>query len=489
MLNSNIKITQPETSCIINPNLYGQFAEHLGHCIYEGLWVGEDSSIPNRNGLRTDVVEALKTLKIPVLRWPGGCFADEYHWKDGIGPKEIRKRIYNSHWGGVVETNHFGTHEFFELCSQLETKPYICGNVGSGTVQEMQEWVEYITSPAESPMANWRRENGQEEPWKLDYFGVGNESWGCGGHMRPEYYADEFRRYNTYVRTYGTHKIFRIACGANTTDYNWTRILMDRARDHMDGLSLHNYTLLNNQWPPSGSAIEFGKAEYYSILKAAAAMDPLITEHSKVMDEFDPDAKVGLIVDEWGTWYPVEPGTNPGFLYQQNTMRDALVAAIHFNIFHKHAKRVQMTNIAQMVNVLQAMILTKGPDMVLTPTYWVFEMYKPHQGAELLELQIETDLVEELAAVTATASIKDGLTTVSLANLSIDEDAKVSIKVSGFGTKVSGRILASSEANDHNSFEQPEKIKPVAFSDYKFENETLELVLPPSSIVCLSVTK
>lgn len=343
----------------INRNIYGHFSEHLGRCIYEGIWVGEDSPIPNTNGIRSDVVEALKNIKIPVLRWPGGCFADEYHWKDGIGPRADRKRMVNTHWGGVVENNHFGTHEFMELCRQLECEPYINGNVGSGTVQEMSEWVEYLTFGGESPMSLLRAENGREEPWKVTYFGVGNENWGCGGNMRPEYYADVYRRYQTYVRNYGDNKIHRIACGPNSDDYNWTEVLMREAARFMDSLTLHYYTV-PGEWQNKGPATGFAEREWFTTLRKTLHMDELITRHSVIMDKYDPERRVGLIVDEWGTWYDVEPGTNPGFLYQQNTIRDALVAGLTLNIFHKHHQRVRMANIAQTVNVLQAVILTEG---------------------------------------------------------------------------------------------------------------------------------
>jgi alpha-N-arabinofuranosidase len=357
----------------INRHIYGHFAEHLGRCIYEGFWVGEDSDIPNTRGIRNDVVEALRKLNIPNLRWPGGCFADEYHWVDGIGNREGRPAMVNTHWGGVTENNHFGTHEFFDLCEMLGAEPYVCGNVGSGTVQEMAQWIEYITHSGQSPMADLRCKNGREEPWTLPYFGVGNESWGCGGSMMPEYYANEYRRYQTYVRKFGDKPIFKIACGASDANYKWTEVLMERAGTLMDGLSLHYYTFTGG-WGDKGSATQYSETEWFSCLKNALVMDELVTKHSTIMDKYDPQKRVALIVDEWGTWWNVEPSTNPGFLYQQNALRDALVAGLTLNIFNQHCERVRMANIAQTVNVLQAMILTDGAKMVLTPTYHVFEM-------------------------------------------------------------------------------------------------------------------
>jgi len=467
----------------ISRMIYGHFAEHLGRCIYEGVWVGEESPIANVRGIRTDVVDALRELRVPVIRWPGGCFADEYHWRDGIGPRDSRPSMYNSHWGGVVENNHFGTHEFFDLCEQVGAAPYVCGNVGSGTVQEMSEWVEYMTSPAESPMANLRRKNGREEPWKLDYFGVGNESWGCGGHMRPEYYADLYRRYNTYVRTYGPNKIERIACGPNTADFRWTEVLMEQAHMHMDGLALHYYTLLDQTWPPSGSALEFGEKEYFSTLRSALHMEELIQKHSEVMDRFDAERRVNLVVDEWGTWHPSEPGTNPGFLYQQNTVRDLLVASVHFDLFHRQCERVRMANIAQMVNVLQAMILTDGERMILTPTYWAFWLYREHMDAQRINLQIESDSASDgVPAVSATASEKDGRVTVSLSCLDCAEGRMVRISGLPVDRKVVSALMVRGESmGAHNTFDAPDFVKPESL-DCRMESGGLEIELPAMSV-------
>lgn len=476
----------------INKNIYGHFAEHLGRGIYEGLWVGEDSSIPNTNGIRNDVIGALRKLNIPVLRWPGGCFADEYHWKDGVGPRENRKRMVNTHWGGVVENNHFGTHEFMMLCDLLETEPYICGNVGSGTVQEMSEWVEYMTFDGESPMANWRRENGRTEPWKLKYFGVGNENWGCGGNMRPEYYADLYRRYQTYVRDYADNEIYRIAGGANIDDYNWTEVLMREAHHVMDGLSLHYYVHPGGFWN-KGQAADFTEEEWDIVMQKTLYMDELITKHSTLMDKYDPDKRIAIIIDEWGAWYDVEPGTNPGFLYQQNTIRDAVSAAVHFNIFHKHNDRVQMANIAQMINVIQAVILTEQDKMILTPTYHVFEMYKVHQDAEKVALDIEVDTVDEngqtFPHVSASASkSKDGTLHISLCNLDKIKAAELNIDLRGMNaTDISGRILTSNEMNAMNTFENPNHVVPEDFTGFTAEDNILNIELPSKSVVVLAI--
>ncbi|WP_040950227.1 alpha-N-arabinofuranosidase [Gorillibacterium massiliense] len=480
----------------INRNIYGHFSEHLGRCIYEGIWVEEDSPIPNVNGIRSDVVEALKQIQIPVLRWPGGCFADEYHWKDGIGASEGRKRMVNTHWGGVVENNHFGTHEFMELCRQLGCEPYINGNVGSGTVQEMSEWVEYMTFGGESPMSELRISNGRQEPWSVTYFGVGNENWGCGGNMRPEYYADLYRRYQTYVRNYDGNKIHRIACGPNAGDYEWMEVLMREAGRFMDAITLHYYTLPTGDWSDKGPATGFGEADWFRTLKSSLFMDELVTRHKTIMDKYDPDKRIDLIVDEWGTWYNVEPGTVPGFLYQQNTMRDALVAGLTFNIFHKHSDRVRMANIAQTVNVLQAVILTEGEKMILTPTYHVFDMYKVHQDSELLELSLDGGTYcfegSEIPAVSATAS-KDnvGKIHISLCNLNPMEASLVSLDIRGLAGKsllVTGKTLTAGKIDAHNTFEQPDNVKPQLFSAFELKDGQLTVTLPPMSVTALELT-
>lgn len=482
----------------INPELQGHFSEHLGRCIYEGIYVGEDSDIPNVNGMRTDVVEALKEIRVPVLRWPGGCFADEYHWKDGIGPKESRKKMINTHWGGVVEDNSFGTHEFMELCRQLGCKTYVNGNVGSGTVQEMSEWVEYMTFEGVSPMADLRKANGHEASWRVDYFGVGNENWGCGGNMRPEYYGDLYRRYQTYVRNYNSGKpIYKIACGANAGDYHWTDKVLETTFDHgngfMNGMSLHYYTLPTNNWGKKGSALEFDEKEWYRTLKATLKMEELIKVHGSIMDQYDPDRRIGMIIDEWGTWYDVEPGTNPGFLYQQNTMRDALVAGINLNLFNKHCDRVKMANIAQMVNVLQSVILTDGERMLKTPTWHTFHMYQHHQDGELVESSVETKqigLEEDCQVPDLTESVsldKNGRLHVTMTNLSLTEDREIQGIFADTTVKnVKGEILTG-KMQDHNTFEKEDVVHSEAFSALEVNGGKVTFTIPACSVLHLEV--
>lgn len=473
----------------INKEIYGHFSEHLGRCIYEGIYVGEDSEIPNTNGMRNDVVEALKNLDLPVLRWPGGCFADEYHWMDGIGPKENRKRMINTHWGGVVEDNSFGTHEFFELCDQLGCEPYINGNVGSGSVREMSEWIEYMTFDGESPMANLRAENGRKEPWKVKYFGVGNENWGCGGNMTPEYYANTYRRYQTYCRNYGDNKLYKIACGPDGADYEWTDKLMSIiGTNYADAISMHYYTVPGG-WDEKGKATEFDSSKYYETIEATLRIDKMIDRHLEIMSKYDPEHKVKLIVDEWGTWFQVEDGTNPGFLYQQNTMRDAMVAALNLNIFNRHCDRIAMANIAQVVNVLQAVILTEGAKIVKTPTYHVFEMYKRHQNSTrvdcYLDVPVETCEGFEIPLVSSSASVNEkGELTITLANASLTEEIEISTGVTGEFSSVSGTILTG-KMDDHNSFEKPDVVEPAGFEGAVLSDGMLTVKIPPCSIITL----
>ena len=488
-----ISLRPAEARDTISRMIYGQFAEHLGSCIYEGIWVGEDSEIPNTRGYRNDALEALRELRVPVLRWPGGCFADDYHWRDGIGDPSKRPTLINNNWGGTQEDNSFGTHEFFNLCEMLGIEPYLSVNIGSGTVQEAAQWIEYVTAP-NGPMADERAANGRREPWKLKFTGIGNESWGCGGDMRPEYYSDVYRRYSVYMRNQPGNKLFRIASGASDYDYNWTTKLMERiGPGRMDGLSLHYYTIAD--WRKKGSATEFDDSTYYTTIGKCLEIEPVIERHIDIMNEKDPNGRVGLMVDEWGTWFDEEPGTTPGHLFQQNTMRDAMVAALTLNVFHRHADRVKMANIAQLANVLQAMWLTKGDKMVLTPTYWVFRMYRPHQDAVLIPLNIDCDTIRDgngrdIPTLSATASrAADGTVTLTVTNPVIGGKAKVEIPLpEGIGSKiVSAEILTAADPHARNTFENPDAVKPRPFTGAKIKGGKLTMELPGVSIVSLNL--
>ena len=475
----------------INKNIYGHFAEHLGHCIYGGFYVGDTSKIPNTNGVRNDIIAALRKLKVPVLRWPGGCFADTYHWKDGVGPKDKRPTMVNKWWGGVTEDNSFGTHNFLDMCQMIGAEPYLAGNVGSGTVQELADWVQYVNFDGVSPMSNWRRQNGQEKPWHVKYWGVGNEAWGCGGEMRPEYYADIYRKYATFMTDYDGDMV-KIASGANSADFHWTETLMKNIPNRMlGGLALHHYSVL--QWDKKGPAVNFDEDQYFHIMKQALFMDTLIRKHSAIMDQYDPQKHVALVVDEWGGWYDVEPGTNPGFLFQQNTMRDAMIAGVTLNIFNNHSDRVRMACLAQAVNVLQAVVLTNQEKMILTPTYHVMEMYNVHQDAKLLPISVQTNNytfgTESLPAVSCSAS-KDssGLTHISLTNIDSKNTQTITINIDGAKyTSLKGRILSSAKLQDYNSFDNPGKITPQAFTGATMKGNSLSVKMPPFSVVVLEL--
>ncbi|MDR2741567.1 MAG: alpha-N-arabinofuranosidase [Treponema sp.] len=504
---NRIVINAKDTNVKISRHIYGHFSEHLGRCIYGGYWVGNDpelaAAVPNTRGIRNDVVAALKKIKIPNLRWPGGCFADEYHWKDGIGPAKERPKMINTHWGGVTEDNSFGTHEFLDLCAQLSDpagppcEPYICGNVGSGTVQELSQWVEYCNFDGISPMADLRRKNGRAEPWNVRFWGIGNENWGCGGMMTAEFYADNYRRYAMYARNYGTQPLYKIACGPSGDDYNWTRVVMEKTRSEgknlLDGLSLHYYTI-PGEWAHKGSATEFTENEWLITMRKAYCMEELVRKHGAVMDEYDPQRKVKLIVDEWGTWFDVEPGTNPGFLYQRNTLRDALAAGIHFNIFNNYAERVYMTNIAQTINVLQSVILTEGKRMILTPTYHVFDMYTVHHDAVKLPVHVESEDYTlgyfSIPVISASASQDDnGRIHVSLTNIDPRDEKTVSLELWGLQAKsVTGQILSAETMGDHNTFEQPDTVKLRAFTGAEVSGNWATVILPPKSVVTLELT-
>ncbi len=492
---TTIYINADQGRYTIDKNIYGHFAEHLGRCIYDGIYIGEDNQrIPNTNGIRNDIINALKELRVGVLRWPGGCFADTYHWKDGVGPKDQRPTLVNQWWGGVTEDNGFGTHDFLNLCEMIGAEPYLAANVGSGTVRELADWVQYVNHDGTSPMADWRRENGREKPWDVKYWGVGNEMWGCGGHMTVEYYANIYKQYATFMTDWSnTSKLFRIASGATGNDYHWTEVLMrDVPRNLIEGVALHSYAVID--WSNKGDAVDFSEGQYFRTMTEALKMEEYVTRHSTIMDKYDPEKKIALAVDEWGGWYNVEEGTNPGFLYQQNTMRDAMIAGATLNIFNNHADRVRMANIAQTVNVLQAVILTKEEKMILTPTYHVMKMYNVHQDATLVPIEVFDGAKYELEgkglpAISCSASIDgSGTMHISLVNIDAHNAHPVKLLIRGIEMeKISGSMLGSENLQDHNSFDQPDKIVPQSFNDFEVGDEEVQVMLRPFSVVVLSI--
>lgn len=479
----------------IDKHIYGHFSEHLGNCIYGGYWVSEESTIPNTKGIRNDVVDALKEMGIPNLRWPGGCFADEYHWKDGIGPRNERPTMINTHWGGVTEDNSFGSHEFLELCKQLDCEPVICGNLGSGTVQEMSQWVEYLNSDNVSPMTNLRKTNGHDDSWGVKYWGVGNESWGCGGDFTAQAYTDQMRRYSTFLKNYGENKLYKVACGPSDSNYEWMETLMKNGNPgrSFQGISLHYYTICNN-WSQKGSATQFNENEYFTTMKKTMVMEELLQKHITIMDKYDPNNKVGLIVDEWGNWFDVEPGTNPGFLYQQNTLRDAMVASVNLDLFNKYCRRVKMANIAQTINVLQAMILTKDDQIVRTPSFYIFKMYKVHHNATLLPSSIKCDEYtfekESIPALSTTASkAKDGKIHITISNLDPENAKEISCELRGMEVDkfTKGNILTGEKINSYNDFGKKEEVTLKAFNNVKINGNIVKVKMPAKSVVMLEL--
>jgi alpha-N-arabinofuranosidase len=476
----------------IDKNVYGQFAEHLGRGIYEGIWVGPESTIPNTRGFRNDVIAALKDLKVPLIRWPGGCFADEYHWRHGIGPRKERPVTVNTSWGGVTDDNAFGTHEFFELAEMLGSEVYINGNLGTGTPQEMAEWLEYMTSPSQSTLANLRRKNGREQPWKVHYFAIGNESWGCGGNMTPEYYSHLYKHYATFLKSPEDNRPALIASGGYEALTEWTETLMKNVPQtwslRMNGIGHHYYTLPRGNWEKKGRATQFPEQEWLSTFVNTLKIEDFIKTNTAIMDKHDPEKKVGFYVDEWGTWYDTEEGDNPGFLFQQNTVRDALVAALNFNVFHKYSDRVRMTNIAQMVNVLQAMIITDKEKMLLTPTYHVFKMYVPFQEATHLPVEIKNNLNYSLAELSApqisasAAKTVKGETVLALTN--INPHDSVEIQIEGQWKSAEGMVLSGDKMDAHNTFEKKQNITPKTLRTRQ-KGKTLWVTLPARSVATL----
>jgi len=490
----NLVVHADQGDHTISKHIYGHFAEHLGRDIYDGFWTKEGTGEWHYN---EEVIEALRKIQIPNLRWPGGCFADYYHWKDGIGPRDERPTIVNTIWGGVTEDNSFGTHEYMELVEKLGTEPFVVGNVGSGTVQEMADWWEYLNFPGVSPMADQRRANGREEPWGVRMWGVGNESWGCGGSMTPEHYANLYRNFATFLRPYGGVHPFRIATGPDATSPEnlpeWTKAVMREAGHMIDGLDMHYYTIVGG-WSGRTRAAEFDEARWFAAFDLAMRVEDYINQVSAIMDRYDPEKRIWLIVGEWGMWHQVEAGTNPGFLYQQSTLRDALVASISLDIFNQHADRVRGANIAQTVNVLQAMILTNEENkIVLTPTYHVFEMYKVHQEATLLPITLERGTYmhgdRSIPALSGSASRDNqGRVHLSLTNMDPHQVRTVQASLRG-GTfsSVSGRILTAEAMNAHNTFAEPHAVEPAPFEGAQLDDEQLTIVLPPMSIVVLEL--
>jgi len=485
----------------IDRNIFGQFAEHLGLGVYEGIWVGPDSRIPNTRGMRNDVVAALKALKVPNVRWPGGCFADEYHWRKGIGPQ--RAVTLNPNWGGVTEPNTFGTHEYMDFLDQIGAEAYLSINVGSGTPQEAAEWLEYLTTTQPTTLGKERAANGHPAPYKIAYLGIGNESWDCGGNMTADDYVAQLKIYSRFVRNFnpaqqGKQQMLKIAVGPGGNEprfVEWTEEVMKAWQNHkwswdMNGLSLHNYTVVH--WDNKFASVGFGETEYGQILKNTLEMEGLVSKYSTIMDKYDPQKKIALVVDEWGSWYAPLPGSNPGFLAQQNSMRDAVLAALNLNIFARHADRVRMANIAQMINVLQAMILTDKEKMVLTPSYYVYKMYVPFQDAIFVPVafnagtythgDISLPRVDAIAAKDASGKLW-----LELTNLDPNQSVEIQATLTGATGKTAvGETLTAPKVDSVNTFEAPNTVVPKPVSA-PVQGGKLTLKLEPKSVTVISI--
>jgi len=495
----SIDVSKPGAK--IDRNIFGQFAEHLGHGVYEGIWVGSDSKIPNTRGIRNDVVAALKALKVPDVRWPGGCFADEYHWRKGIGPQ--RTVTLNPNWGGVIEPNTFGTHEFLDFLDQIGAEAYLSVNVGSGTPQEAAEWLEYLTTAQPTTLAKERAANGHPAPYKVAFLGIGNESWDCGGNMTPDYYLSQLKIYSRFVRNFNPaqqdkQQMLKIAVGPGGGESRWTEwteAIMKAYQSHtwswdMNGLSMHSYTVV--KWPPSYASVGFGEKEYAQILKSTMEMNDLIAKHSAIMDKYDPEKKIALVVDEWGGWYAPLPGSTPGFLVQQNSLRDAILAALNLNIFAQHADRVRMANIAQMINVLQAMILTDKEKMVLTPTYYVYKMYVPFQDATFVPVTFDAGTFTHdgitLPRIDAIAGKdKAGKLWLAITNVDPNQPTEIEVSLAGINAKsASGETLTAPKVDSVNTFDVPNTVVPKPVSA-KAQDGKLTLELAPKSVTVIAV--
>jgi alpha-N-arabinofuranosidase len=497
----------------INKNIYGHFSENIGKNIYGGFWVGDQSTIPAINGIRSDIIDALKKIRIPVLRWPGGCFADTYHWRDGIGPRNERPVTLNSLWGEKPDNNHFGTHEFLDLCETLGCDAYINCNVGSGSVQETREWIEYVNCDKETDLVNLRRRNGREKPWNIKYIGIGNENWGCGGNMSASYYTSLYKQYQTYIYNYGGNNVYKIAGGPSYSSIElpdflshdvagWIDTLMRDARYNMNGLSIHYYVMPGDSWENKGSALNFDDQEWFTTMRKVLDINTCIENALSIMDRHDPDHSVDLLVDEWGTFYACECGNcderfwgydGEYMVFQQNSLRDALAAALTLNIYNHHSDRIHMANLSMTVNQLQSLILTRDENMILTPTYHVFDLFQSHQNSMLLQSELECESYsvgnDSIPALSASASWnEEGFITVSLCNLDPHNKAPLQCRIkNGTISGIEGKTLTSSRMNDHNSFENPENVGPVSYTDFETKDDMVMLTVDPKSVTVLTI--
>jgi alpha-L-arabinofuranosidase len=503
----------------IDRHIYGQFIEHGGSVIYDGVWVGEHSAIPNAHGYRKDVVDALQSIHVPVVRWPGGCFADQYDWRDGIGPRGKRPVRANKMWGGL-DSNAFGTHEFLNFAELIGADAYISGNVGSMTPRDMSQWLEYMTSSEKTALAEERRRNGRAKPWRVRYFGIGNEIWGCGGMMRPEYAGDVTVRYSYYLEGFHDPEhpdpdrtLIKVASGptGNIAGYEaFTEGMMGRAKKFIEdlnfgALSLHYYATplaadqevatddLNAppgapKAPTGTAATGFGEDTWANLLRSARGIDHVIGVVSAIMDKYDPDKKVALFVDEWGAYHEPEGGGIQSFGSAQNTLLDAEIAALSLNAFQRHADRVKMANITMMINAGQALILTKERNMLLTPTYHIFDMYQPFRGAVTYGASASgafycVDGHCMPAVDVSAAKGKDGKLYLALINVDPNRAADITTNLTG---RSHGRVLTGPAMDTHNTFEAPLTVHPMPFAGDNLNGKVI-FHLPPKAVAVVAI--
>ena len=467
----------------IAPEIYGHFSEHIGGVFYDGLWVGKDSKIPNINGFRKDIIEKLRKIKIPVLRWPGGCFAETYDWRDGIGPNRPTRINWWTEKDHRYETNEVGTHEFVELCNLIGAKPYFAVNVTSITPMEARNWMDYCLSPkGTTTLAKLREENGHPDPFYIPYWGIGNENWGGGGHMTPEYYALEFRKFATVLANVPTTtERSLIAGGANSSDYIWTHKLaegIDKVRRLVDGMSFHYYC------GTAGDAVDFNESEWYELLEKAEKMENLVRRHYAIVEGYGLENQMKLVIDEWGCWHRDGSGPSKGYnlFEQQSTMRDAVISALTLNIFNNHCEKIKMANAAQLCNNLHALFLAGGEHCITTPTYHVFDIFKEHQGAEAIRSIVE-DNEEFSNKISISASVKNDSLTVTVANYSCTEDVELDLNLLGGSIidNLSLTILAGEKMNSCNTFESPHNVTPT----YKTLNCDDTIIIPAAGVVSI----
>jgi alpha-N-arabinofuranosidase len=513
---AQVEIFLDESKGTIAPEIYGQFTEHIGGVIYDGVWVGEQSRIPNRYGIRKELVERMNQIHVPILRWPGGCFADSYDWKDGIGPVAQRPKRTNFwevdpdaarlHGKGaqVIEPNEFGTNEFMRFCQLTKAEPYLAVNLRSQPALEFDHWVEYCNAPAGgTTLGDMRAKSGFTDPFNVRYWGVGNESWGCGGNFTPEEYASEFRRYTTWIPEFGVD-LQLIGAGPNGNDIDWThkffeQIVTDHPyhNPHFKGWSIHHYASDLSRGKPhdwitgKGDALKFEVVDWYEIMRECYRIEKIMSDQWAVMGQYDPEHQVKLVVDEYGPWYREGTELDPTHIFgQQVTVRDALATALTLDAFNRNCEKVSVATCAQLVNNLNALFLCHEDRFFATPNFYVFEMYAAHQGAQSLRAEFGAPDIHydrdgkdtTFWGLNGSASRKGRTVTLTMVNPSLSSpvDTQIALR-GGDATAASGVVLNASDMHAHNTFDQPEAVKSASLA-VSVSSGLLKVSIPPASV-------